>query len=225
MTTEPAAPGRRALQRQETERLIRETALGLFRAHGFDATTTKQIAEAAGVAHGTVFLVASTKEALLVKILEAELRAVFARRVQALPRRGLVAQLTHVFDGLFDFYASEPGLSRVFLKGTMFFAEPIARATYDEHVARFSSYLASLIDAAKARGELHARARGEVAARNVMALYVYVVVAFLNSDAPDRAVLGAQFRAGLEEMIRGLRLPPVVTAGKGIRRRSTSPTR
>lgn len=200
---EPAGPGRREVQRRETERLILSTALALFSAHGFEATTTKQIADAAGVAHGTVFLVAATKEALLVKVLEARLREVVAARARSLPPRRLIAQLVHVFDGLFDFYAAEPGLSRVFLRGIMFFAEPIARAMYDEHVARFSTYLAALFDAAKARGEVAADTRSEAAAGNVLALYVYVVVAFLNADAPDRAALGARFRAGLEAMSRG----------------------
>jgi AcrR family transcriptional regulator len=198
-----AVPGRRERQRLETERLIKATALALFGAHGFEATTTKQIADAAGVAHGTVFLVAATKEALLVKVLEEQLRAVVAARASSLPRRGLVAQLVHVFDGLFDFYAGEPRLSRVFLKGIMFFAEPIARAMYDEHVARFSGYLAALFEAAKARGEVATRTRSQAAAGNVLALYVYVVVAFLNGDPPDRAALGASFRAGLEELARG----------------------
>ena len=201
--TAPAAPGRRQLQRLETERLIKATALALFVAHGFEATTTKQIADAAGVAHGTVFLVAATKEALLVKVLEERLREVVAGRAASLPKRTLVAQLVHVFGGLFDFYAGEPRLSRVFLKGIMFFAEPIARAMYDEHVARFHGYLAALFDAAKARGEISARTRSQAAAANVLALYVYVVVTFLNADAPDRATLGASFRAGLDELARG----------------------
>ncbi len=197
------APGRRERQRLETERLIQQTALSLFIAHGFDATTTKQIAEAAGVAHGTVFLVAATKEALLVKVLEARLREVVAGRAASLPKRRIVAQLVHVFDGLFDFYAAEPRLSRVFLKGIMFFAEPIARAMYDEHVARFSGYLAMLFDAAKARGEVSARTVSTFAAANVLALYVYAVVGFLNADVADRTALGASFRAGLDELARG----------------------
>jgi len=210
-------PGRRELQRLETERLIKATALALFVADGFEATTTKQIAEAAGVAHGTVFLVAGTKEALLVKVLEDRLREVVAARAASLPARRIVAQLVHVFDGLFDFYAGEPRLSRVFLKGTMFFAEPIARATYDQHVARFSGYLATLFDAAKARGEVAAHTRSEAAAANVLALYVHVVVAFLNADQPDREALGERFRAGLDQMVRGFG-PPARPAARRRRR-------
>jgi AcrR family transcriptional regulator len=224
MPTGPAAPGRREQQRLETERLIRTTALELFAAHGFEATTTKQIADAAGVAHGTVFLVAATKEALLVKVLEERLRQVVASRAASLPGRGVIGQLVHVFDGLFDFYAGEPRLARVFLKGIMFFAEPIAQAMYDEHVARFSHYLAGLFDAGQARGEIRAGANTAAAAANVLALYVYVVVAFLNADTPARSALDERFRAGLDEMFRGL-AARAITSGRGSRRRTTSSMR
>jgi len=197
--------GRRQQQRLETEQLIKATALALFVERGFEATTTKEIADAAGVAHGTVFLVAGTKEALLVKVMEERLRLVVSDRAARLPSRPIMAQLVHVFDGLFDFYESEPGLSRVFLKGIMFFGEPIAKATYDEHMGRFSRYLAGLFDAAKTRGEVAKRTRSDGAAAHVLALYVFAVVGFLNSESRDRGALGAGFRAGLDALFRGLR--------------------
>ncbi len=203
----PKRSGRRAQQRLETERLIRATALELFAERGFDATTTKQIAEAAGVAHGTVFLVAATKEALLVKVLEEELREVVAGRARRLPRRDIQAQLLHVFGGLFDFYAREPQLSRVFLKSIMFFGESIAKAQYDEHVAHFAAYLASLFDAAIGRGELAPGTDSQVAASNVLALYLLHTLWFLNEAERSRRALGARFRAGLDALLRGLRAP------------------
>jgi AcrR family transcriptional regulator len=205
MSSPPKRPGRRAEQRMETERLIRATALELFAERGFDATTTRQIADAAGVAHGTVFLVAATKEALLVKVLEAELRAVVARRARV-PRRGIQDQLLHLFNGLFDFYARQPQLSRVFLKSIMFFDESIAKAQYDEHVAHFAAYLASLFDAAIARGELAADTDSQVAASNVLALYLLHTLRFLNEAERDRRALGARFRAGLDALLGGLRV-------------------
>jgi AcrR family transcriptional regulator len=206
--------GRRAQQRLETEHHIKAAALRLFATQGYDATTTKQIAEVAGVAHGTVFLVAATKEALLVKVLEARLRNVVASRTSSLPRRGLRAQLMHVFDGLFDFYADEPQLSRIFLRNILFFAEPIAKAQYEEHVARFSAYLVSLFDAAKGRGEIEARADSRIAASNVLALYVHALISFLNADQCDRRALGTRFRAGLDVLMRGVQAE---RAGRGQR--------
>lgn len=196
-------PTRRELQRLDTERAVLDAALAAFRAHGFDATTTKQIAEAAGVAAGTVFLVAPTKEALLVRLLETKLREVFSARNASLPKHDVARQLRHVFDGLFEFYAAEPQLSRVFLKGVMFYADAIAQKTYEDHVAGLSLYLTRLFDAAHARGEIARHVDSAVAAANVLALYVYVVVAFLNGNPPSRAALGKPFRAGLDAMARG----------------------
>ncbi len=197
--------GSRELQRLATERAVLAAAHDLFTRRGYDATTTKQIAEAAGVAHGTVFLVATTKEGLLVKVLERRLREVVTRRATTLPRRNIAAQLTHVFDGLFDFYAAQPELSRVFLRSIMFFAEPIAAAQYEEHVSRFTTYLASLFAAARTRRELAPRANTAVAAASVFAIYVTAIVTFLNETPPDRRALGTRFRAGIDVVIRGLR--------------------
>lgn len=192
-------------RRRETERAIRAAALRLFLAHGFEATTTKQIADAAGVAHGTVFLVAPTKEALLVAVFEEPLRAIVAARAASLPARGLAAQLGHLFDGLFEFYAREPALTRVFLRGILFFSDPISRAQYDEHVARFTAHVAQLFEAARARGELGRGTRPVVAATNVLGLYLLAVLGFLNEPRPDRRALSARFRAGIAAQLRGLR--------------------
>jgi AcrR family transcriptional regulator len=196
---------KRERQKQETERQILEAALALFTAHGYESTTTKQIAEAAGVAHGTVFLVAATKEALLVKVLEDRLRAEIAQRTATLPRRTIAARLVHVFDGLFDFYAAHPALSRVFLRSIMLPADPVARAHHDEHVSRFVTYLAALLGTAVARSELPARTDVDLAASSVFAIYVTAIVTFLNEPKPDRRALDARFRAGLDLVIRGLR--------------------
>ena len=103
-TPQAVAPplGLRARQKLETERLVKEAAFSLFRTRGFDATTTKEIADAAGVAQGTVFSVAPTKESLLVTILEEKLRAVARVRIESIPAtKSLLARLVHVFDGLF----------------------------------------------------------------------------------------------------------------------------
>ncbi|MBX3162707.1 MAG: TetR/AcrR family transcriptional regulator [Deltaproteobacteria bacterium] len=198
-------PRRRELQRRTTEQHILAAALRLFSAHGYDATTTKQIAEAAGVAHGTVFLVAATKEALLVRALEQGLRAEFAARAAALPARNLERQLLHLFDGLFDFYAERPALSRVFLRAIVFPAEPVAEALYQEHVAQLTTYLASLVGGAVQRGELAAAAPSRTAASNVMAIYVYALISYVNDAGADRDALGRRFRAGLRTLLDGLR--------------------
>jgi AcrR family transcriptional regulator len=63
---EPVAkPGRRQAHKIRTERALQQAALKLFAEHGYDTTTTDEIAEAAGVSPRTFFRYFPTKESVL----------------------------------------------------------------------------------------------------------------------------------------------------------------
>ena len=183
--------------------MIKNAALRLFRTAGYERTTTKQIAQAAGVAEGTVFLVAPTKEGLLVTVLEEQLRAVAGPPLASIPARGIAAQIRHLCSPLFDYFATDPALSRALLKGMTFPSDPIARTRRDAHVADFLRALGGLFERAKARGELGSRVDPMTCAHNVFAIYVDAVSAFVTADAPDRAALGDGFAARLDALLRG----------------------
>ena len=195
---------RRTEQKEETLRTIKQAALALFREHGYEATTTKQIAEAAGVAQGTVFLVAPTKEGLLVIVLEEKLREVAASRMETLPAKGVVAQLLHVIEGLFDFFAKDIALSRALVKGMLFFSDPVAKARRDQHVGDFLRFLGGVIERGKSRREIAARADSGVCAANIFAVYVDALGTFLNADRPNRRLLGEAFAARLDALLGGV---------------------
>ena len=183
--------------------MIKDAALELFRTTGYERSTTKQIALAAGVAEGTIFLVAPTKEGLLVTVLEEKLRELAAPRLASMPRRGIAAQLVHFCEPLFDFFAADPALSRALLKGMMFFSDPVAKARRDAHIADFLGVLGALFEGAKARGELAKGVDAAICAKNVFAIYVDAVTAFVTADGPDRATLGAAFQARIDSLLRG----------------------
>jgi len=65
---------RRERKKQETRLQLIKAALGLFREHGYDATTVEQIADAADVAKGTFFNYFETKEAILPALVEWRLQ-------------------------------------------------------------------------------------------------------------------------------------------------------
>jgi AcrR family transcriptional regulator len=74
-----------AEKKQETRRRIVDCARKLFNDKGFEQTTTRDIAEAAGIAAGTMFNYFPTKEALAVTIVEealAEAGAEFEGRLR-----------------------------------------------------------------------------------------------------------------------------------------------
>ena len=96
---------------------IREAAASLFVERGFDATTTSAVAERAGVAKGTLFLYASTKEDLVALVFEHRLDGAIERAFETLPEGGGVAdEAEHVFGVLLAFYAPQPELARIFVR-------------------------------------------------------------------------------------------------------------
>jgi AcrR family transcriptional regulator len=78
----PTARQRLAAARREQ---ILKTALGLFAAQGFDATSTRQIAKEAGIAEGLIFHYFPTKASLLTAILEDRLEGRRAFRSELRP--------------------------------------------------------------------------------------------------------------------------------------------
>jgi AcrR family transcriptional regulator len=81
--------GLRPTARQQQAAVRREqilgTALKLFAAQGFDATSTRQIAKEAGIAEGLIFHYFPTKASLLTAILEDRLEGRRAFRTQLRP--------------------------------------------------------------------------------------------------------------------------------------------
>jgi AcrR family transcriptional regulator len=61
---------KRQQQKEQTRKLLIETALRQFAEHGLNATPTVDIARTAGVSHGTVFAHFPTREDLLIEVIQ-----------------------------------------------------------------------------------------------------------------------------------------------------------
>jgi AcrR family transcriptional regulator len=95
------------MRAEETRERILQATDELFGTLGFDATTTRDIAERSGINKALIHYHFGSKDELLVSLLDAyyaRLRAEFASAV-ARPARTLEAQVLHVVDGYADFLA------------------------------------------------------------------------------------------------------------------------
>lgn len=200
---------RRAERADETRGRIVSAARSLFREHGFDATRTEQIASRAGVAKGTVFLHAGSKERLLLLVFETDLgyavdRALASEDVTApLPRA-----LARVFEVFFRLYGEDVELARRFVKEQAVLQpgeHPLTRVT-----GRFMVGLESLIRVRQRRGEVAADVDGTAAARACFGLYYAVLLGWLGGWIPDPAARDRELTGALELFWRGLLTP---TAG------------
>ncbi|WP_286185667.1 TetR/AcrR family transcriptional regulator [Acidovorax cavernicola] len=97
--TEPDLPGRRERRRTQTLDHVASTAMRLFEAQGYDATTMEQIAQQSDVAKGTLYNHFPTKEAILAHWVHLELAADTQRLHEAIdPKAGFTAQLAGLLD-------------------------------------------------------------------------------------------------------------------------------
>jgi AcrR family transcriptional regulator len=136
------AQGRRATRKRDTRGRLLAQARRLFAERGYEATTIRDVAAAADVAVGTVFVHFPDKGALLAETLAEHLEQALGRAYATLPPAGGRSRIRHVLGALFRSYARHPALSRVLVKETLF-AEGEPRRAARRDVKAFIARLAA----------------------------------------------------------------------------------
>jgi AcrR family transcriptional regulator len=99
--------GKRAEQKEAVRKRIVEAALALFQSKGFDQTTTRQIAQKAKLAEGTIFNYFETKEDIALHFLQLEVDHAIAtvRGTPRLRRAPLEEKLFALVEAQLEFLA------------------------------------------------------------------------------------------------------------------------
>lgn len=159
----------RRLQKEKTRADILRVAKRLFLRDGYERTTTRGIAEAAGVGTGTVFVHFADKRQLVRALLQGEIDEVLGTAVAGLATAaGGVDALLHYARHLYEYYRSQWDLSRALLRDSLFDA-----ADHREQVAAFVAELAARL--AADAPELAVKDR-TILARCLVANYLAVLV-------------------------------------------------
>lgn len=180
------APGLRERNKQEKLARIRRAALELFQAKGYEATTTKEIAEAADVAIGTVFMYANDKRDLLFLIFNDALDGVVDHAFSRVDgRKPLSLQAFEVFSHFYAAFHQQVLLARLLLRELVFFSEGKQAAQYMENRRRIMAQLQSMAREAIASGAIHADGDAERIANTFFFLYSGEVRFWLSDEKPD----------------------------------------
>jgi AcrR family transcriptional regulator len=114
-----AEPSLRERNKAERRRRVLEAARAVFREHGYENATTREIAARAGVAVGTVFVYARDKRDLLMTIVNDDLEAVtdasFANLSGDEP---FIEKLLALFEPRYHYWVRDPELSTFALHET-----------------------------------------------------------------------------------------------------------
>lgn len=191
---------------QTHERIV-AAARTLFHERGFDAVTTDEIAAAAGVAKGTLFLHAPTKERLLVLAYQEDLARVSARALSGLPAELPVpVALARVFGRFFHLYEKEPDLARRFVQEVQFLP-PNAAPGLEEVRTAFVGRLVRLLAERQARGEIAPDVDLGLAALDSFVIYYGILTGWLSGVVPDAAARDRFLEDSLSLLWRGLDAP------------------
>lgn len=144
--------GRREKQKEETRQHLLETAKRLFEQEGFEKTTIRGIAKAAGVASGTVFVHFPDKLALLATALMEEVDKGVEEGWNTLPEADLLTQLLHLASCLYRNYARQPELSWVLVKESASIGGELGEGLQQREV-EFVAGVSRLFEEAVKRGE------------------------------------------------------------------------
>jgi AcrR family transcriptional regulator len=192
-------------KRDKLER-IKRAARKLFGRKGFDATTTREIAAAADIGAGTLFLYAGTKEDLLVLLFREEIGRVVSDAFATMPARPLLDQALHLFAAMIALHERDRGLARVFVRELPFVED--RRHGVAEMMATMLAGIAGLIERAKSRGELLAEVPAPRLANNLFSLYFVQLQRWLGGDPITSRQRDEDLRAALKLQIDGLREKP-----------------
>jgi AcrR family transcriptional regulator len=199
-----ARPVTRLEQKAATRERITRAAWELFNRDGYDATTTKAVAERARVAVGTVFVHARDKPELLFLVMSTMLTTTVDDAFATLPAGApFVDQVLHLFRGPVDYYGRHPRVARAFLK-TLPGADGPNAVKLNAETLAFILRLGGVIKAAAERGELARDFDVSVAAQAVFSLYYLCLMSWMSGVVPIQSVLDPLLRNALELLVRGI---------------------
>lgn len=204
-TPPPPPEGLRAQNKRDKRERLRAAAWELFASVGYENTTTRAIAERAGVAAGTVFLYAKDKPDLLFLVFEERLQRVTEEAFRTLPDGLPLEQaILHVFRGVFVMYSESVAVGRAFVKELPGATGPNADRVNALTIV-FLQRLAALIERAAERGEVRADFPPLLAAQSIFALYFMALLSWLSGFANLEGAFDSTLAPSLELLMDGLR--------------------
>ncbi len=191
---------------QQTTSRILDAARALFEARGYEATTIRDIAEAADVGVGTVMLRGGDKQALLQAVWRRDTMPVVEGAIASVrsPCGELVDEVMALFEPLIMHYATQPSLARVVISALPTL-QGEAMVAHRADLMRLLDALCVVIVRAQGAQRLVADVPPMQLAQLLFTLYYGALMAMvspLSSASPQAA--SASLRAQLALLQRGI---------------------
>lgn len=174
----------RQAQKEDTRRIILDSAYLLFAQNGYAKTTMRSLAKQAGVALGTISKHFPDKSSLLAAAFQDDLSKIIKNSFNSLPRSGLKNQLLHITKSLYGFYAENSSFSRTLIKEVLFLEGEHGKIL-DSQISEFLSEISGLIKKAVANGEISPETNIQEGALAYWSFYFTVLLMGLKQPSFD----------------------------------------
>jgi AcrR family transcriptional regulator len=180
---------RRERGKIDKRRRIREATRDVFRRKGYEAATTREIAELADVAIGTLFAYARDKRELLMMVINDDREALpLLKPSDAGNSTDLLGALMDLFEPRYHYWAREPSLSRLAVQQGVPYstiADPGPElARFEAGRQEFIGRLAAFFELQQREGRISPRQSPSTIAWMFMSLYQGQVRKWLTSERP-----------------------------------------
>lgn len=174
-------------ERNKRDKLARivAAARALFQTQGYDKTTTQQIARAAEIASGTLFLYAKSKEDLLLLVFNDEMRELIERVYAELPDDDDVVEAAMgLFKGFIDYHEQDVDIARALIRELTFVSNPERSDEVRATVTAIRAKLGSIVTRGIERGQLSTEVDVRMLSNIMFALYYQQLQAWLGGGTP-----------------------------------------
>lgn len=203
---------RREANKRDKLTRIRAAARDVFLEKGFSDANLREIAVAAHVGFGTLFLYAKNKQDMLLLLYDEELPVVAQRALRkAWETSGFLDQAMAFFRELYDFYLETPQLSRDMLREITFRNGIVANRMW-ESIKDIERDLARLVAKAQADGDVNSSIAPDLAAHVIFSLYRVELRVCMDAEEPVGEPSLERLRRQLEVVLIGLSMPQSVAA-------------
>ena len=189
-------------ERGKRDRLqrLRHAAAEVFRTRGYDAATTRDIAQLADVSVGTLFVYAKDKRDLLFLVINDDLDQVLQRALVASRRPGApLEQLAELLGPIYTYFASDPELTRPTLREVVHYdleapgiGEQASR--YLRRMGTWQDGIAAVLEGACAAGRLRLDVPAALMGRILFDIHLVEVRRWMTASQPDPEVGQATIR-------------------------------
>jgi AcrR family transcriptional regulator len=203
--TRPPAATRRQDQKARTRSLILENARNLFEEKGFERTTFRNVAAAAGVGLGTIFTHFPDKTTLLATALYSSLERTLAESLETFPGQAPVCdQFLHLARAFYTNYARRPALAKVLVREMLFVTDERVKALDSQIDERFLVLITELLKDAKQKGEIRSGVDCEKTAMIFFSHYLAALVWHFRMPSFDPEAVLETLKGFLDTTMAGI---------------------